>query len=242
MDAQYSVERRHAFIAGAEELKKLVNVLTDRVGTVKIRVDCADDIARDFSSVRDLLAYENPKSKQVRCVSLSAQSDDYSKRATIRMSGKRWGGISIDLVAREDVLTRLQTEILDIIAGMRPWYGIVHRVDFVAIAFCALALIWFSVVAIVAFGLANAPQPKQVDPTSSARTEIIGYGAIAVLLAFGFTLNRFRDSIFPLAVFKIGQGTARFKHLEQIQWSVVVGFFVSLAAGLVVLVWQSSAG
>ena len=241
MDSHYSVELPHAFVIGSDELKKLAALLDERIGKVEIRVDCADDASRNFTSVRDLVAYENTKTKEIRRIHLAARSDDFSKRATIDLSGSRWRGISLDFTARDDVVSRLRTETLDIIAGMRPWYSIMHRIDFVSVGFFSYILLWFGLLAVVAFRLVPVSDSTSSTPSASAFAQLVIYGGIAALFGIGIVFNRFRDSVFPRAVFAIGQGESRFNHLERVQWGIVIAFVVSFAAGLVTAVWQAIA-
>lgn len=239
MAAHYSVELPHAFIVGEEELNKLAKLLSDRIGNLEIRADCTDDVARTFKTVKELAAFENAKGKEIRRLHLFACSEDFEKRARIDLSGSRWRGISLDFEARDDVVSRLRTDILEIIGGMRPWYGALHRVDFGSIAFFAYLILWFGVLIVVASKWVQVDEVKQPSPSASALGQLILYGGIGVLFAMGIVLNRFRDSIFPRAVFLIGQEKARFQHLERIQWGVIVAFSVSFAAGAVIVIWQA---
>jgi len=241
MDAQYSVEIPQAFIVGEHELKKLTDLLADRIGDCEIRADCVDDIARTFKTVREFAAFENAPRNEIRRLHISARSDDFKKRATVDLSGSRWRGISLGFEARDDVVSRLRTEVLDIIAGMRPWYSVLHRVDFVGISFLTYFLLWFASSLVVTFKWMPAGDAREEDPTSSAAAQLIVYGGIAVLFGMGFLLNWFRDSIFPRAVFVIGQGKNRFQHLERIQWGIVIAFVVSFVASAVIAVWQATA-
>ena len=239
MDAHYSVELPQAFVAGEDELKKLADVLSDRIGNLEIRADCADDVARTFKTVKELATFENAKGKEIRRLRFSARSDDFKKRGTIDLSGLRWRGISLDFDARDDVVSRLRTEVLDLIGGMRPWYAVLHRVDFASIAFLAYLLLWFGLLIVVALKWVQVDGSKEHNPSGSALAQLIVYGGLAALFALGIVLNRFRDSVFPSAVFLIGQGKARFQHLERCQWGIVIAFIVSFAAGVIVAVWQA---
>ena len=80
---------------------------------------------------------------------------------------------------------------------------------------------------------------KEENPSTSALGQLVTLGLVAVLFVIGILLNRFRDSIFPRAIFLIGQGGKRFKHLERFQWGVIIAFVVSFAAGIALLVSQS---
>lgn len=239
MNAHYSVELLQAFIVGEDELKKLADLLFDRVGNLEIRAGCADDVARTFANVKELAAFENAKGKEIRRLHISARSDDFKKLATIELSGSRWRGIALDFGARDDVVSRLRTEVLELIGGMRPWYAVLHRVDFESIAFLAYLLLWFGLLVAAAFKWIPVDGGKEQNRSASALAQLVIYGGIAALFAMGIVLNRFRDSVFPRAVFLIGQGKVRFQHLERIQWGIIIGFIVSFAAGVVIAVWQA---
>ena len=59
--------------------------------------------------------------------------------------------------------------------------------------------------------------------------------AFALLFwGLGMFFNKLRDFFFPPIVFTTGHGKSRFKNKERLQWVVIIGFVVSLAAGLVV--------
>jgi hypothetical protein len=237
VDANYSVSLSHPFVIGEAELKKLARLLKDRIGDVDIHASCADDISRSFKSIDDLLAFENTKAQAIVRLDLSARSTDFSKRASIEFSGSRWRGIALSLSARDDVVTRLRSEILDICAGMRPWYALLHRIDFFSVSFFAYLVLWLSILAAVAFKWVKVRHANETDPAATAYGQLVVAGVVGLLFATGFALNRFRDTLFPRAVFRIGQGRARFEHLERIQWTVMIGFVVSFVAGVIPLLW-----
>jgi hypothetical protein len=114
-----------------------------------------------------------------------------------------------------------------------------HRVDFASIAFLAYLILWFGLLIVVAFKWVPVDSSKELNPGDSALAQLVLYGGIIVLFAIGIVLNRFRDSLFPRAVFLIGQGKARFQHLERIQWGIIIAFIVSFAAGVVIAIWQA---
>ena len=145
MNVHYSKELSHAFVVSPDGLKKLVGLLQKRIGEVDISVKCADDLSREFSTLKDLIAYENPKPKEIRSIYLRARSDDYSKSAAVIFRGYSWlgPGISIDANGREDVISRLKEEILDIIAGMRPKYDVMYRINLVNRAWIVFGILLF---------------------------------------------------------------------------------------------------
>ena len=150
------------------------------------------------------------------------------------MVGSSWRDISLDVHGRDDVVDRLRAELLEILSGIRPWYATVQRVNFVALAVFAPAVLFL----LFLIRIALRPNPAGTSTGSNPRMDailwLIVIGTYASFLVVGFLLNRFRDSIFPRSVFLIGQGKARFQHLERIHWSIGIAFLVSLLAGIVV--------
>ena len=90
MDAQCSIRMPQAFLAGEADLKKLADLLADRIGDLEIRADCADEMTRTFKSVKELAAFENVKEKELRRLRFSARSEDFKKRVSIDLSGSWW--------------------------------------------------------------------------------------------------------------------------------------------------------
>ena len=222
-------------------MKKLTRLLSDRIGVLEIRADCVDDVARTFTTVGELVAFENPRGKEIRHLQISAHSDDFTKRATIDLYGSRWRGIWLEFHARDDVVSRLRTEVLDVVEGMRPCYTVLHRANFVSILFVAYFLLYFGLLIVLAFIWIPVGDSKEANTSSSALAQLIAYGVLAALFAIGIALNRFRDTLFPRAVFLIGQGKARFHQLERIQWGVVIAFIVSFVAGVIIAIGQAIA-
>ena len=81
--------------------------------------------------------------------------------------------------------------------------------------------------------------PRSNSPPSDFE---IGKGkAIASLFISGtllclWVIHRLRGFLFPKGFFTIGQGVSQFNLLEKIRWGVIIGFFVSFAAGSVIAI------
>ena len=231
MNVHYSEELSHAFVVKPDELKKLVELLQNRIGKVDISADCVDKIEREFNTVKELIAYENSKSKRIQRIHLSARSDNYSKSATIVFRDSFLMGVSINVNGREDVVSRLKEEMLDIIAGMRPWYSWIACVDLVKTFFIILVIPFIILPIFILF------EWILISDSSSSDSEIVKGSAIwtlfglSTLLCF-WGLRRLRGFLFPKVVFTIGQQESRFKLLEKVRW-IAVSLGVSLAVGLV---------
>jgi hypothetical protein len=224
MNVTYSKTVLQAFIAGAPELEKLVNLLQDRIGKVKISADCADGFSREFGTVDDLINYENPKSKEIIEVSLSTGLRHVdSEFAEVALPSTE--GISIRFGASEDVVAKLRDDIIDILEGMRPWYNMLSLIN----SYPAAVVTFF----IVCIG-ALLVDLWLYEYSSKVGVAGVIIGLIGFISAILFLVHKLFNYLFPWQVFMIGQGKSRFRDKERIQWGVGITFLVSLAAGLVI--------
>ena len=234
MNVQYSDEPKQTFVVDGPELKKLARLLQDRIGKVHISVECVDGISREFNTVRDLIAYENSKSKRIHRIHIRSRSNDYSKSATIvfRDSFRFGAGVSIDVIGREDVVSRLKEEILDVMAGMRPWYNVIARADLFIVLVIGYGILYF--IAKIVVGFKWAPlSDSSVSQSSRRKAE-----AIVLLFFLGvYGLDQLRGFLFPKLVFTIGQGESRFRLLEKVRWCVIIALLVSIIAGIITKPW-----
>jgi hypothetical protein len=243
MDATYSDNISTPFVIGSEDVTKLGELLTTQIGEVKCRIQCADGISREFNSVSELTEYDNPRSKEIVGLRLSARNKDWSKDATLDFSGSRWRGISIEFRGDEETVFRLKTATLDILDGTRPWYDSVQSVDFVLIELVAFFMLWFAVMFSVAIKRSSSRKSKKttsLNDKQSAIGQLSMIGIIAAVFGVGIGLNSLRDSWFPRAVFAIGQGNACFQSLERFHWSFLVAVLASVVAGVALLIIQVS--
>jgi hypothetical protein len=236
LHADYSVNLKWAFLLGEDELKKLSRLLSERVGNVAYCAHCADDVARNFATIAEVMSYENSRQSQIKRFRIDACSDDRLKRATIDMSDSEYRGISLDFHGRDDVVDRLRADVLDILSGMRPWSGIFHRVNFLWASLGVICVMCFGFLVMIALN-----QIRTTKSSGDGRDAVVIariYAAGLLFLLLGSLVNLIRNRLFPSAIFLIGQGKTRFQRLERFQWGFVIAFVVSFLAGLVVVVLQ----
>lgn len=234
MNATFSTRLETAYALNGETLKKLFDLLSDRVGTVSIELRCIDDVTRKYEEVKKVLEFENPREKDITSVRLTARSADFEKSATVEFRSEEWAGISIDLQASDPVVTRLRSDVLDILGGTRVWYSSFARLEFLAVGGLLLVLVYIAFLALFALGWIPTEKSNNV-----VRDTAIGYLiALGVVLLWGVgavLLNRVRKRVFPMGAFLIGQGQQRHEVTEKVRWGVVVAFIVSLVAGVIPL-------
>ena len=242
MDATYSEHISTSFVIGPEQLQSFAKLLEQHIGPVKVIIKCADSLSRELDSVSDVIQYENPRSKQIVELRISARSSDSSGNASIDFSGSKWRGVSIEFRGDEDSVSKLKMGTMEIIDGCRPWYGPIQSIDFVSISLAAVFCLFFYAMVVTAFKKARHPTPKS-SATLTVKQNAVGQltmlGILAVIFTVGPLSNWLRDLCFPRAVFAIGQGNARFLSLERFQWGFLIAILASLIASVLLLFWQT---
>lgn len=220
-------ELKYAFVVGPSALKKLTELLQDHIGKVNVYAEYADGTLHGtrqrLETVNDLIAYENPKSKEIRRVYLDAHSNDYSRRVKIVFPSYSERGILINFPKHGHI--GLWEKIQDIIEGTRPWY---HKLTFIRPIPAYIAPF------VILVGLRSVRRWLTLNPKVEIQHSLIVLliALLIVLCVVIFGGSKLWSFCFPRVVFTIGQGKSRFKDQERFQWGVGIAFMVSLAAGL----------
>jgi len=209
--------------------------LAERIGETKLTAECADNVTREFKDLEALLRYENVKAKRILNLDLAAHSPDWKKTARVSFSDKWYfGGTSVSVEARDDVVGRLRTDLLDVLSGIRPWYWPVNKIDFF---FFPVLIYWVLWIALLVYGAWRESKGTLPPPTNSNSPllQLAFLGFIASLAIGGYTAHRLRRILFPHGTFLIGQEEQRFDTLEKWRWGFGVAVFASVIASLLLL-------
>ncbi len=232
MDARTTITSSQAFVVAPNDVKKLFRILTDRIGDTTIHSLTADGIEREHRDAKSLCDGEYPWQKRIVSLRFSSASDDRKKRINLRIAESGIYLIDVEVVASDDVVERLREELLVLFGGLRPWYYRIAQFDFIGSGFLVLLGLVVLVSVLVAVGLVEMNEsPSAIQNRQQAN----GIALLFAIVLCGAIFNRARAWLFPMGTFAIGQTAARAEFLEKIRWGVVVGFVVSLAASLAVL-------
>jgi hypothetical protein len=198
------------FVLTASDLERICEHF-DSSDKFTFRAICADKLVREFTSVADLVHFENVPNKEIEALGINVFSKDYlEKKAFIHLSSR---------YAFNNILIRLEGEERNV--SEQKYSGLI--IDIFVTWIFVLPLSYFF-----------------VRRSSTVKDFII---LIAVQLAFGTILSiiwgRIKGYSFPTGVFAIGQGAKRHEDKDRIRTTVILGFFVSLVAGIVVALMLS---
>lgn len=234
MQSSYYKEFNFAYSFEEEGLKKIFKLLTDRIGETSLEVLCSNDITLKLNSIDGLLRYENAKDKEIKAITFFARDREKNRTAYVRLKGGAFDGISITIEARHDVVERTSNALRDIIMGSKTWYSLLYSAEnyFLFIVYPAIFLIINSILISTWLSPALAKQ-KELEKGSFAYAFIVILFGIILYLVIGFLIMILRKYAFPKRSYLVGQAKKRHKALAIFQVAVIIGFVVSLTAGMV---------
>ncbi len=229
----------HVFVLDENEIRKLVDAILVFAPLRNLSVKCADNLERKLKNIDELLEFENSASKEITSLSLSAMTDNFDRTARIEFENKKGSNVYLSIEGPEEAVLALSSDFQDRLASTKPWYAFFAQRDALNIVAAFLGLSFIGLVFFVAFNLLTGRWKSEGSNPNDPKATILGsVTTLAIFLAAGiavFVLNRTQKALFPVGVFSIGQGKKRYERKEWWRTSVVVAFFVSIAAGIVLL-------
>lgn len=235
MKSQLRLEIKNAFSAFPEPLRKIHDLLGSQIGKTTIKAECIDNVTRKFDNISELLKYENPKTKRIISLQLQAYSDDFKKQAEVEFIDESYFcGIKINIEAKDDLVTLLRSNLLDITSSLRPWYYVVNKINVYYISIILYVPFILGTIAVI------LPSIEDLEP--SIQLSLAGWLTLLLISSLYFIsaylIQRFRALIFPSSTFLIGQEVQRIDILDKWRWGGVIAFLVSLAAGIALFLLQ----
>ena len=230
MNSRFSTEKTGAYIVNSPNLKKLWTLLENRVGSVTLEANCADEMRRTFDEWQDVEAYENAANKEIVAISLRARSSDFVKHVCIEFSPTLHYTVGVTIDCPDDnQVSSLKDKIVDILDGMK------HQIlsfwletDFMRGCMALLCLVAFVMIII------NVISYGSVLPPAFGPSNLIGsfvamgiWIIISALLAD--VLSKLRARLLPSVYFAMGQGKLRYEDWRS-NWRTAI----TLAVGTMV--------
>lgn len=235
MEASTDLTVKQSFVLKPEHLAEFWESLSSSIGNISSSAYCEDGITRQFKSSEALLNYPNPLNAKIQSISIRARSDDYNKSARIVFSNEKSGPIRFEADGPEDVVLTLKDSFLRQISRCKAWYDRFARLDLFDLMYGIGFAVLFIFMLLFAIGLIGSEEAKTSNDDS--RSELIGWligiGFWASLAFVGLIISKIREKLFPVASFFWGDAAEHHLLLEKIRWTVVIGFIVSLLAGIV---------
>lgn len=195
-----------SFVLTSEEMLKIVS-LFDNSDQYVFKTICVDKTIRDFSTLGDLLEYENAPNKEIESLGINVSYKTGEKKAFIFFSKASINNITIRLDGEEKDVLKLLDLLHEQLFAISSWYGLISRLKYSG-AFIKIFITW-----IIILPLNSLIIHKYFSSGILSAPSWVIY--LAAFLALGFVINfiwdRIRGLYFPMGVFAIKQGAKRYK-------------------------------
>lgn len=223
MKASVSINVRTSALVDESDLKKISELLADRIGDVSFHLDCADEVERTATGLKELMKYENAyPSRIVRLRIRAIGEKPFEKSAVVDFAGKMFRDVWVTIEGRDDVVSRLRNDLSEVIHGMRPPYAILHSISFGRIAFGLCVGFLLMMGSWGTFFAIKTNDEKVLSVSEYVNGLCLMLICVGVFVGSGFGVDWLLRKVFPKMVFLIGQERRRYDSLEKFQWGVVI--------------------
>lgn len=229
MQSTYRDKFDHAFVLSENDLRNVWRKLETYGDSVTAIVCFSDKVERKVESIEDLVSFENSKKRTILSIELKSRSNDPDGSISIEFDNSEYRTITVNAAGDDELITRVSDELSEFTCGLKPWYSFISRLDVFWLVYAPFFLV------VMIANMMHVSGSQNVVLTFKQ-----GAAAIGILVLIGFTLhfshkllNSWKSYLFPIASFALGQGVKRYDTQDKFRFTVVVGFFVSIAASLV---------
>ena len=231
MTTTFNFDLDVAFQLGETQLRSLERELDESSYDIRIVAGCLDSASRRFSSIDELLAYENNGSRRITSLYLSQSISHEKERPKLNVhefnvhfsseKNQQSGNISYEVEGEEDIAVAKQERLQSVLSGTKPWFSWITQLDkdymhlILFIGPYMLLVIIASIYVTLMVLLGGEPSPASEPEAGAADDPSSVYGeALFVTVAVLYTLvllalARVRRYLFPAGVFLIGQEIAQ---------------------------------
>lgn len=238
MKLSRSTFETQVFVLNWASLEKLYSSIAARLPKTRISAKCADRLDREFSSLEELKAFDNPARAAIVELQIIGRDVERDQRFSISLSSERRSNIRVSLDANEEDGLALNALATDAVDSLRPWYSWIARADWywlVLGGWLAAQLVLLALkLALAGDTVVSFYGSTPITAHQLLRSILIGFAPLAA----GFLLNSVRDRFFPAGVFAIGQGELRHTSTEVTRTVLIAGLAVSIATSIA-LSWFS---
>ncbi len=222
-----------AFVLTGTDLKNLHTHLQRWVTNFSFDIMCHDSLTREFSTLDELLRFENPPKKDVKTLRIRAHSDDHQNRVLITLDRDSSRNVYIYIEGNEESAVAMNDSIEEALTAVKPWYSQLAGINIYIVLLAIVLVPSATVVFLVALGLVKLTAAPSFGLVASVTSIMKGLALGMMPLVFGFVLHKIQSKVFPMGVFAIGQGAKRYRDKEIVRTIVVVAFFISLVSSII---------
>jgi len=228
LQSTYNDKIEHAFVLHENDLRNAWRKLETYGSNVTANVQFSDKVERNVSNIEDLVGFENSKKRTILNIKLQSISDERDSRTTIEFDSSVYRTISVSSTGDDGLVTQVSDELTEFICGLKPWYSSISRLDVFWLIYTPFVLVFMFAV------MMQTSSSESIALTFKQSATVVGIiASIGLALYVSHKLvSAWKNYLFPIASFAIGQGSKRYETQDKFRFTVIIGFIVSIAASL----------
>lgn len=205
--------------------------------TLNYKIKLSDDSKIETNDINELVNEQNSKTRSIENINIAAKNQNSSNEIEVLLGSSYFqtSTISYSITGdSRDWVYLTASKIEERIKNLKQWYSFFTSVDSRGIEF---------IVFLFLFGFITLQPKKEVRDDIS----LIEYGKVVAIiiavLAIAYLIYRFikygYNYLFPITVFRIGEGIKRYDAIidlrSKIFWGIFVALLISIISGLILL-------
>ncbi|MFW5436241.1 hypothetical protein [Paenibacillus apiarius] len=219
-----------AYRIDEHRMKRIEKILLEANPELEYSIQCVDDSLIRFSSLSELFEYSNPKSREIKRISIETSWDSQNVRIEVNFSSNSYSPIDFTVRGEDRDVIYYSHKIEEEVRSFQMWYSKIRFIDMSLMYIVSMVLSFFGMLAYSAiFGF-----QKNTSSTSSDWSSILTYLIMLGLFLFSMLIEWIKNRSFQVAIFEVGEGIARNKFKEKVRNFVVVTIAIPIVLGVIV--------
>lgn len=241
MEIKKSHSENKAVYVREDELQYFHEFLSEMFANVNYRARCVDDSTIEFKSLEELLSYENPDFRKIKCIEIFGDNEDssskyYNPYVSFKNNfefslGSKYSSqtMSYDFHFNDlNKANRFESELKSRLKEIRPWYWFLAKFDF----FLGISSVWFifsmiSGISSIKEKIGNQ-QPTNTPDLTINEYLVLAFIGVGLVFAISYPLNKIKNYLFPKTVIELGRQKKKNRLRLQIIYLVVAVILLGL--------------
>lgn len=245
MRAERSYTKAHAILVTPEHLKYFAEFLGKYYEEVAYKAYCSDGTDIEFSSIQELLSYENPSFKSITRITLKGQPKDYKHDPRLSLELGDVENLNhataYYFVSYSDLSLgiSIERELQQRIRELRPWYWWIVAFSFKSVI---LGIYMTLAVLLLVFRIDAMLSNRFLTPPRQVDSDYVLTWVLATVVPLGGLISlslvdKFKAYFFPKVVFCLGKQATEFERRQK-RWSfifsvIVVGLILNVIGSVI---------
>lgn len=217
------------FVLTDQGLIKLGKLVDDYTHECRVSVRRRDGVECEYDGVSEVLSLENASRRAIMLIRVQGNHEPDGKYFSVSLVHLAIEeGVRIRIGGTEDDVVRSRDKVLDLLAGMRPWYGWVPMRTIWTVSFMLMILaVLYSITKIPDY----VSETYGIEPTDAFN--LISLAVALVVVFVLFCAIGFFGILFNGHVIALGQGLQRHKRLDVLRWIMLGSLPVGIVASVI---------